>query len=93
MVLMILKVAQFEAPHLSYAYTLCDMCIQFTVNIQCHRLYFHISVTTLKEISWIPDRFRVIFGKWNNSRKFKNMENICKHVEKYDFHGLKKQNL
>ena len=47
-----------------------------------------ISVSTFKEISWIPvnpDRFLVILGKLNNSRKFKNMENICKLVEKYDF--------
>ena len=49
------------------------------------------SVSTLKEISWIPgnlDRSRVIFGKL---KKFKNMENVCKHVEKYYFYGLKKQ--
>ena len=52
------------------------------------------SISTLKEISQIPgnpDRFCVIFGKLNNSRKFKNMENICKDVEKYDFYGLKEQ--
>ena len=51
------------------------------------------SVSTLKEISRIPgnpDRSRVIFGKLKNSRKFKNMENVCKHVEKYYFYGLKK---
>ena len=35
------------------------------------------SVSNLKEIP-------------GNSGKFKNMENICKHVEKYDFCGLKK---
>ena len=48
----------------------------------------HGSVSTLKEISQLPgnpDRFQVIFGKWKNLRKFKNMENICKHVEKYNF--------
>ena len=58
------------------------------------------SVSTLKEISRIPGNpyhFRVIFGKWNHSRKFQEtqeyMENtmykLCKHVEKYDFYGLK----
>ena len=42
--------------------------------------------STLMEISRIlgnPDRFRVIFGKWNNSRKFHE-------ILKYDFYGLKK---
>ena len=42
--------------------------------------------STLKEISRIlgnPDRFRVIFGKLNNSRKFHE-------ILKYDFYGLKK---
>ena len=41
------------------------------------------SVSTLKEISQIlgnPDRFRVIFGKWNDSRKWNNsrkFQKIC----------------
>ena len=53
------------------------------------------SVSTLKEMSWIlanPDHFPGNFQEsfQDNSRKFKNMDNICKHVEKYDFYGLKK---
>ena len=64
-----------------------------TANMRCSD-----SVSTLKEISRIPgnpDHFRVIFGKLKmipgNSGKFKNIENICTHVEKYDFYGSKKQ--
>ena len=47
----------------------------------------YLGVSTLKEISRIlgnPDRFRVILGG-----KFPG--NICKHVGKHNFYGLKKQ--
>ena len=32
-------------------------------------------------------------GNEKISGEFKKIENLCKHVEKYDFYGLKKQNL